>query len=118
MPLRFYNTYSQRLEEFQPLDGRKVRMYTCGPTVYHFVHIGNFRTFAFQDVLRRTLRARGYELFDVQQATAHTQRMGASQISRRDYCRRLQRVLQLPVTFGDHLQVDIDSLTRDVQRHA
>ncbi len=69
MPLRFYNTYSQRLEEFQPLDGRKVRMYTCGPTVYHFVHIGNFRTFAFQDVLRRTLRARGYELDHVMNIT-------------------------------------------------
>jgi cysteinyl-tRNA synthetase len=69
MPLRFYNTYSQRLEEFQPLDGRKVRMYTCGPTVYHFVHIGNFRTFAFQDVLRRTLRARDYELDHVMNIT-------------------------------------------------
>ncbi|MCL4795633.1 MAG: cysteine--tRNA ligase [Bryobacteraceae bacterium] len=69
MPLRFYNTYSQRLEQFQPQDGRRVRMYTCGPTVYHYVHIGNFRTFAFQDVLRRTLRARGFELDHVMNIT-------------------------------------------------
>jgi cysteinyl-tRNA synthetase len=69
MPLRFYNTYSQQLEEFQPLDGKTVRMYTCGPTVYHYVHIGNFRTFAFQDVLRRTLRARGYALDHVMNIT-------------------------------------------------
>ncbi|MCL4843388.1 MAG: cysteine--tRNA ligase [Bryobacteraceae bacterium] len=69
MPLRFYNTYSQQLEEFQPLDGRTVRMYTCGPTVYHYVHIGNFRTFAFQDVLRRTLRLRGFALDHVMNIT-------------------------------------------------
>lgn len=69
MPLRFYNTYSQQLEEFQPLDGKTVRMYTCGPTVYHYVHIGNFRTFAFQDVLRRTLRARGFALDHVMNIT-------------------------------------------------
>ena len=69
MALRFYNTLSQRLEEFAPADGKTVRMYTCGPTVYSFVHIGNFRTFAFQDILRRTLRARGFELDHVMNIT-------------------------------------------------
>ena len=69
MALQFYNTLTQRLEEFQPLDGKTARMYTCGPTVYHFVHIGNFRTFAFQDVLRRTLRARGFALDHVMNIT-------------------------------------------------
>ena len=44
------------------MDGKTVRMYTCGPTVYNYVHIGNLRTFTFQDILRRWLRARGYEL--------------------------------------------------------
>ena len=44
MALRFHNTLSQRLEEFVPADGKTVRMYTCGPTVYSFVHVGNFRT--------------------------------------------------------------------------
>lgn len=69
MPLRFYNTLTQQLEEFAPLEGRTVRMYTCGPTVYHFVHIGNFRTFSFQDILRRTLKARGYALDHVMNIT-------------------------------------------------
>jgi len=69
MPLRFYNTLTQRVEEFTPLDGKTVRMYTCGPTVYHFVHIGNFRTFSFQDVLRRTLAQRGYVLDHVMNIT-------------------------------------------------
>jgi len=69
MALRFYNTLTQRLEEFRPLDGHTVRMYTCGPTVYHYVHIGNFRTFSFQDVLRRVLRMRGWKLFHVMNIT-------------------------------------------------
>ena len=69
MALRFYNTLSQRQEEFTPADGKTVRMYTCGPTVYNFVHIGNFRTFSFQDVLRRTLTARGWSLDHVMNIT-------------------------------------------------
>ncbi|GIU79512.1 MAG: cysteine--tRNA ligase [Bryobacteraceae bacterium] len=69
MALRFYNTLTQRQEEFRPLDGETVRMYTCGPTVYHYVHIGNFRTFSFQDVLRRVLRMRGWKLFHVMNIT-------------------------------------------------
>jgi len=69
MPLRFYNTLTQQMEEFRPLDGQTVRMYTCGPTVYHYVHIGNFRTFSFQDVLRRVLRMRGWKLFHVMNIT-------------------------------------------------
>lgn len=51
------------------MDGRVVRMYTCGPTVYNFVHIGNLRTFTFQDLLRRWLKARGYELMHVMNVT-------------------------------------------------
>ncbi len=51
MALRFYNTLTQEFEVFHPLEDNTVRMYTCGPTVYNFVHIGNFRTFTFQDIL-------------------------------------------------------------------
>jgi cysteinyl-tRNA synthetase len=69
MTLRFYNTLTQQLEVFTPQDGRTVRMYTCGPTVYHYVHIGNLRTFTFQDILRRWLRYRGYELLHVMNIT-------------------------------------------------
>jgi len=69
MALRFYNTLTQELEVFQPLQDNVVRMYTCGPTVYNFVHIGNFRTFTFQDILRRWLRYRGYTLDHVMNVT-------------------------------------------------
>ncbi|MCC7156057.1 MAG: cysteine--tRNA ligase [Bryobacterales bacterium] len=69
MAPRFYNTLSQRLEEFAPADGKTVRMYTCGPTVYSYAHIGNFRTFVFQDILRRTLRAHGWALNHVMNIT-------------------------------------------------
>ncbi len=69
MALRFYNTLSQELEVFHPLHDNTVRMYTCGPTVYNFVHIGNFRTFTFQDILRRWLRYRGYQLNHVMNVT-------------------------------------------------
>ena len=69
MAIRFYNTLSGTVEEFVPLEPGKVRMYACGPTVYDYAHIGNFRTFVFQDVLRRHLRARGYELTHVMNLT-------------------------------------------------
>ena len=69
MPLRFYNTLSQQVEEFQPARDNTVRMYTCGPTVYDFAHIGNFRTFTFVDILRRWLRARGFDLDHVMNIT-------------------------------------------------
>ena len=69
MSLRFFNTLTQELEPFQPLKDNTVRMYTCGPTVYNFVHIGNFRTFTFQDILRRWLRYRGYALDHVMNVT-------------------------------------------------
>src|SRR5437762_13460050 len=62
MALRFYNTLSLQVEKFQPQQDNLVRMYTCGPTVYDYAHIGNFRTFAFYDLLRRWLRVRGYRL--------------------------------------------------------
>ena len=69
MALRFYNTLTQKVEPFAPLHGNVVRMYTCGPTVYNYVHIGNLRTFTFQDILRRWLAARGFELDHVMNIT-------------------------------------------------
>ncbi|MBZ5514342.1 MAG: cysteine--tRNA ligase [Acidobacteriia bacterium] len=69
MSLRFYNTLSGRVEEFHPLEPPKVRMYTCGLTVYDYAHIGNYRTFVFQDILRRHLKYRGYELLHVMNLT-------------------------------------------------
>jgi cysteinyl-tRNA synthetase len=69
MALRFYNTLTQQVEPFTPLHDNVVRMYTCGPTVYNYVHIGNLRTFTFQDILRRWLQARGYQLDHVMNIT-------------------------------------------------
>src|SRR3989442_15650191 len=69
MALRFHNTLSGRVEDFQPLEDKRVRMYTCGPTVYDLPHIGNYRTFVFQDVLRRFLKYRGFEVFQVMNLT-------------------------------------------------
>ncbi len=69
MALRFYNSLSQQLEPFSPQDGKTVRMYCCGPTVYHYAHIGNLRTFTFQDILRRWLRASGFALDNVMNIT-------------------------------------------------
>ncbi|MGA7217497.1 MAG: cysteine--tRNA ligase [Candidatus Sulfotelmatobacter sp.] len=62
MTLRLYNTMSSQVEEFHPLRNDEVRMYACGPTVYDYGHIGNFRTFIAVDVLQRFLRQSGYKL--------------------------------------------------------
>jgi cysteinyl-tRNA synthetase len=64
-----YNTMSRRVEPFAPADGETVRVYTCGPTVYKPAHIGNFRTFLFEDLLRRTLRLRGWRVVQVMNLT-------------------------------------------------
>ena len=71
MALRFFNTYSRALEEFHPIDpaGKRVKMYTCGPTVYSFAHIGNFRAYLFEDLLQRHLELRGYEVERVMNLT-------------------------------------------------
>ena len=58
--LKLYNTLSRKLETFKPLIGNEVRMYTCGPTVYDFAHIGNFRAYICADILKRYLRHKGY----------------------------------------------------------
>jgi cysteinyl-tRNA synthetase len=64
-----HNTLTNRLEPLEPLHSGEVRIYTCGPTVYDFAHIGNFRTFMFQDILRRFLRQRGYRVMQVMNLT-------------------------------------------------
>ncbi|MDQ3179797.1 MAG: cysteine--tRNA ligase, partial [Acidobacteriota bacterium] len=67
--LKFYNTLSGKLEEFQSLKAGEMRMYVCGPTVWSFAHIGNFRTFIFGDILRRYLKYKGYNLTHVMNLT-------------------------------------------------
>ena len=62
MQIQFYNTLTRKKEEFKPLEGNTVRIYSCGPTVYSFAHIGNFRAYVFMDTLRRVLKYNGYTL--------------------------------------------------------
>jgi len=66
---RLYNTMTRQVEPFAPTDGRTVRLYTCGPTVYNPAHLGNFRTFLFEDLLRRVLRLAGWEVMQVMNLT-------------------------------------------------
>ncbi len=67
--LRFRNTLTGELEPFEPIEEGRVRIYACGPTVWNFAHIGNFKTFVFYDVLRRYLRFRGYKVTEVMNVT-------------------------------------------------
>ena len=67
--LKLHNTLTAQVEEFTPLETNKVRMYVCGPTVYDYAHIGNFRTFLFADLLRRYLKFKGYDLTHVMNIT-------------------------------------------------
>ncbi len=69
MDLRFYNTFTRRVEAFEPAEAGRVRMYHCGPTVYQRPHIGNYRAFLFADLLRRVFEARGLEVTQVMNLT-------------------------------------------------
>lgn len=69
MELSFYNTLTRKKEKFQPLDEKQVRMYSCGPTVYNYAHIGNFRAYILMDTLRRVLKYNGYNLKHVMNIT-------------------------------------------------
>jgi cysteinyl-tRNA synthetase len=60
--LRLFNTLTRQKEIFEPEDGKAVRMYCCGPTVYNYAHIGNLRTYIFEDVLRRVLDMKGWQV--------------------------------------------------------
>jgi cysteinyl-tRNA synthetase len=89
MPLQLFNTLTNQLETFSPAEGNTVRMYSCGPTVYNFVHIGNLRTFTFQDILRRYLRHCGYKLMHVMNVTDVEDKIirdaGAAGLSLKDF---------------------------------
>lgn len=69
MSIKFYNTLTRKKEDFKPIDEKEVRMYSCGPTVYYFAHIGNLRAYLFMDTLRRVLKYNGYKLKHVMNIT-------------------------------------------------
>ena len=87
--IRFHNTLGGKIEAFTPQKSDGVRMYTCGPTVYDYAHIGNYRTFVFQDILRRFLKLRGYKMKHVMNLTDVDDRIiansAAAGVSIRDY---------------------------------
>ncbi len=69
MPIQFYNSLTHRVEPLEPIRPGKIGMYTCGPTVYNYAHIGNFRCYAFEDILKRTLLASGLKVRHVMNLT-------------------------------------------------
>jgi cysteinyl-tRNA synthetase len=69
MGLRLFNTMGRKLEEFVPITDRRVGLYCCGPTVYNYAHIGNLRTYVFEDILRRVLERDGYDVTHVMNVT-------------------------------------------------
>lgn len=90
--LRLHNSLTQRVEELRPLKGQEVTLYACGPTVYDFVHIGNFRTFVFQDLLRRWIQYKGFGIRHVMNITDVDDRIihnaGEADLSIDDYTGR------------------------------
>jgi cysteinyl-tRNA synthetase len=94
LPLRLYNTLSGKVEEFAPAADNTVRMYACGPTVYDYAHIGNFRTFVAIDILRRFLRQSGFKLKHVMNITDVDDRIiknaAAQHKSVQDYTRKYE----------------------------
>lgn len=69
MPIQLYNTLTRKKEDFQPSDKKMVRLYTCGPTVYNFAHIGNLRAYIFADILKRTLQYNNYKVKHIENIT-------------------------------------------------
>jgi cysteinyl-tRNA synthetase len=106
--IQLHNTLGGKLEPFAPQTPGQVRMYSCGPTVYDFAHIGNFRTFAFQDILRRFLKSRGYQMNQVINLTDVDDRIianaAAAKVSIRDYTEKFARAF-----FDDCKTLSIES---------
>ncbi|MGC2704623.1 MAG: cysteine--tRNA ligase [Candidatus Acidiferrales bacterium] len=123
-----HNTLSDRLEPLQPLHKGEVRIYTCGPTVYDYAHIGNFRTFVFQDILRRFLHSRGLSVLQVMNLTDVDDRIiqnaAAASESIRDYTEKYIQAflddmkalnLEMPeeiVRATDHIEDMVDLIIR------
>jgi cysteinyl-tRNA synthetase len=106
--IRLHNTLSNQTEPFVPLKPGEVTMYTCGPTVYDYAHIGNFRTFVFQDILRRFLKLRGFRLTHVMNLTDVDDRIianaAAQGVSIRDYTEKFAQAF-----FDDCKALSIES---------
>src|SRR5256885_4379447 len=106
--IRLHNTLTGQTEPFVPQNPGEVRMYTCGPTVYDYAHIGNYRTFVFQDILRRFLKLRGFRLNHVMNLTDVDDRIitnaAAAGVSIRDYTQKFAQAF-----FDDCKALSIES---------
>jgi cysteinyl-tRNA synthetase len=106
--IRFHNTLSGKTEVFVPQRAGEVKMYTCGPTVYDYAHIGNYRTFVFQDILRRFLKLRGFRLEHVMNLTDVDDRIitraAAAGVSIREYTEKYAQAF-----FGDCKTLSIEA---------
>jgi len=106
--IRLHNTLSGKIEPFLPQTPGEVKMYTCGPTVYDYAHIGNFRTFIFQDILRRFLKLRGLKLTHVMNLTDVDDRIianaAAAKVGIREYTEKFAQAF-----FDDCKALSVDS---------
>src|SRR5947199_8413323 len=108
--IQLHNTLSGKLEPFVPQKPGEVRMYTCGPTVYDYAHIGNYRTFVFQDILRRFLKLRGFQLQHVMNLTDVDDRIIANAAAAgkniRDYTEKFAQAFSCGGGVGDNADVN------------
>ncbi len=128
MEIHLHNTLSNQTEPFVPLKPGEVTMYTCGPTVYDYAHIGNYRTFIFQDILRRFLKLRGFRLTHVMNLTDVDDRIianaAAKNVSIRDYTEKFAQAFfddckTLSIESPEHwvrATDNIDSMVQLIQR--
>src|SRR5258707_5136336 len=128
MEIRLHNTLSNQTDPFVPLKPGEVTMYTCGPTVYDYAHIGNYRTFVFQDILRRFLKLRGFRLTHVMNLTDVDDRIianaAAKNVSIRDYTEKFAQAFfddckTLSIESPEHwvrATDNIDSMVQLIQR--
>ncbi len=108
---RVQNTLSRQLEEFRPLEAGHARMYTCGPTVYNFAHIGNFRAYVFEDLLRRWLKFKGFRVTQVMNLT------DVDDKTIRDSQKAGQRLAEFTETYKKAFFEDIRTLNIDPAEH-
>jgi len=121
MALKIYNTLTRSVEEFVPLDpvGKQVGMYCCGPTVHDYAHIGNFRTFAFADLVRRFLTSQGFNVHHVMNITdvedKIIKRVRNSNGSLRDYTKKFEDAFTEDLkTLGCHTAQSIPRATEHI----
>jgi len=107
MALRLYNTLTRRMEEFRPVTNGQVSMYTCGPTVYDHAHVGNFRTFLCEDVLRRYLKWKGFAVVQVRNLTDVDDRTIHAAVERGINLRQLTQPF-IEAFFADHDRLGIE----------